>query len=76
MLETFPEEERGMAMAIYSMGVIVAPTVGPVLGGWLTDAYGWPWIFYINVPIGIFGIVLARRGLARPAARAAYAGTH
>jgi MFS transporter, DHA2 family, multidrug resistance protein len=59
MLETFPEEERGMAMAIYSMGVIVAPTVGPVLGGWLTDAYGWPWIFYINVPIGIVGIVLA-----------------
>ena len=45
MLETFPEEERGMAMAIYSMGVVVAPTVGPVLGGWLTDAYGWPWIF-------------------------------
>jgi DHA2 family multidrug resistance protein len=59
MLETFPEEERGMAMAIYSMGVVVAPTVGPVLGGWLTDVYGWPWIFYINVPIGIFGIVMA-----------------
>jgi DHA2 family multidrug resistance protein len=59
MLETFPEEERGMAMAIYSMGVVVAPTVGPVLGGWLTDAYGWPWIFYINVPIGLLGIFLA-----------------
>jgi DHA2 family multidrug resistance protein len=45
MLETFPEEERGMAMAIYSMGVVVAPTVGPVLSGWLTDMYGWPWVF-------------------------------
>jgi DHA2 family multidrug resistance protein len=75
MLETFPEEERGMAMAVYMMGVVVAPVVGPVLGGWLTDAYGWPWIFYINLPVGCFGIFLAvtflhdpphlRRGLAR-----------
>jgi MFS transporter, DHA2 family, multidrug resistance protein len=66
MLETFPEEERGMAMALYSMGVVVAPTVGPVLGGWLTDAYGWPWIFYINVPIGIFGIFMAQAVLQDP----------
>jgi DHA2 family multidrug resistance protein len=75
MLETFPEEERGMAMAIYSMGITVAGVVGPVLGGWLTDAYGWPWIFYINVPVGILGTLLAilvlvdppylQRGLAR-----------
>jgi DHA2 family multidrug resistance protein len=66
MLETFPEEERGMAMAIYSMGVIVAPTVGPVLGGWLTDAYGWPWIFYVNVPIGFLGIFMASAVLHDP----------
>jgi DHA2 family multidrug resistance protein len=59
MLETFPEEERGMAMAVYMMGVVVAPAVGPVLGGWLTDVYGWPWIFYINVPAGACGIFLA-----------------
>ena len=75
MLETFPEEERGMAMAVYMMGVVVAPAVGPVLGGWLTDVYGWPWIFFINVPLGLVGIVLSatvlvdpphlRRGLAR-----------
>lgn len=75
MLETFPEEERGMAMAVYMMGVVVAPAAGPVLGGWLTDTYGWPWIFYINVPIGAFGIFMAstvlrdpphlRRGLVR-----------
>jgi len=66
MLETFPEEERGMAMALYSMGVVVAPTVGPVLGGWLTDAYGWPWIFYVNVPVGILGICLAATVLHDP----------
>ncbi len=66
MLETFPEEERGMAMAIYSMGVVVAPTVGPVLGGWLTDSYGWPWIFYVNVPVGLLGIFLAATVLHDP----------
>jgi MFS transporter, DHA2 family, multidrug resistance protein len=66
VLETFPEEERGMAMAIYSMGVVVAPTVGPVLGGWLTDTYGWPWIFYVNVPVGLLGIFLAATVLHDP----------
>src|SRR5262252_3491049 len=59
MLETFPEDERGMAMALYSMGVTVAPTIGPILGGWLTDTYSWPWVFYINVPVGLLGIGLA-----------------
>jgi DHA2 family multidrug resistance protein len=59
MLETFPEDERGMAMALYSMGVTVAPTVGPVLGGWLTDTYSWPWVFYINVPAGLLGMSMA-----------------
>jgi DHA2 family multidrug resistance protein len=66
MLETFPEEERGMAMALYSMGVSVAPAVGPVLGGWLTDEYGWPWIFYINLPLGIFGVCMAITVLSDP----------
>jgi len=66
MLETFPEEERGMAMALYMMGVVVAPAMGPVLGGWLTDEYGWPWIFYINVPIGLVGIFLASTVLVDP----------
>ena len=58
MLETFPQEEHGMAMAFFMMGVVVAPAMGPVLGGWLTDTYGWPWIFYINVPIGLASIFL------------------
>ncbi len=66
MLETFPEEERGMAMAIYSMGITVAPAVGPILGGWLTDHYGWPWVFYINLPLGIFGTVMSIMVLSDP----------
>ncbi len=75
MLETFPEDERGMAMALYSMGVTVAPTVGPVLGGWLTDTYSWPWVFYINVPVGLLGVGMAALvlrdppGLHRPGAQ-------
>ncbi|MEJ2167462.1 MAG: MFS transporter, partial [Desulfobacterales bacterium] len=43
--ETFPQEEQGMAMALWGMGVVLAPAIGPILGGWLTDQYGWPWIF-------------------------------
>jgi DHA2 family multidrug resistance protein len=66
MLETFPEEERGMAMAIYSMGITVAGVVGPVLGGWLTDVYGWPWIFYVNVPVGMLGTMLSILVLVDP----------
>ncbi len=54
--ETFPKEEQGMAMAIYGMGVVLAPAMGPVLGGWLTDSLGWPWIFYINLPVSLVGM--------------------
>jgi DHA2 family multidrug resistance protein len=53
LLEVFPREEAGTAMALFGVGVMVGPTVGPTLGGWITDNYGWPWIFYINVPLGI-----------------------
>ncbi len=56
--ETFPPNEQGVAMSVYGMGVVLAPAIGPVLGGWLTDQYGWPWIFYINVPFGIVGILM------------------
>ncbi len=56
--ETFPQEEQGMAMALWGMGVVLAPAIGPILGGWLTDRYGWPWIFYINVPVSIIGILM------------------
>lgn len=54
--ETFPPAEQGMAMGIYGMGVVLAPAMGPVVGGWLTDTWGWPWIFYVNVPFAIVGI--------------------
>jgi len=56
--ETYPPEEQGMAMALWGMGVVLAPAIGPILGGWLTDRYGWPWIFYINVPVSIAGIFM------------------
>ena len=56
--ETFPPKEQGMAMAIFGMGVVLAPAIGPVIGGWLTDQYGWPWIFYINIPFSIAGMLM------------------
>jgi len=58
LLETFPVRERGMAMAIWGIGVIIAPIVGPVMGGWVTDNLTWRWAFYINFPIGIFSLLL------------------
>ena len=56
--ETYPPEEQGMAMAIFGMGVVLAPAMGPILGGWLTDNYGWPWVFYINIPVSLVALVL------------------
>jgi DHA2 family multidrug resistance protein len=59
LLEAFPVAEHGMAMAVFGMGVIFAPILGPVVGGWITDNWSWRWVFYINLPIGIVAIVLA-----------------
>ncbi len=56
--ETFPREKQGIAMAVYGMGVVFAPVVGPTLGGWITDNYTWRWIFLINVPVGICSLLL------------------
>jgi len=61
MLQIFPGEQRGKAMAIWSMGVMVAPIMGPTLGGWLTEAISWRWTFYINLPVGILSFILAMR---------------
>src|SRR5689334_7732575 len=51
--EIFPREQQGTVQAIYVLGIIVAPTVGPTLGGWITDNYSCPWIFFVNIPIGL-----------------------
>ncbi|HWZ43523.1 MAG TPA: DHA2 family efflux MFS transporter permease subunit [Candidatus Saccharimonadales bacterium] len=59
MLEAFPAEKRGKAMAFWALGIVVAPMLGPVLGGWITDSYSWRWLFYINVPVGIAAAVMA-----------------
>jgi len=64
--ETFPIEEQGTAMGIYGMGIVVAPAVGPTLGGWLTDQYSWPWIFYVNLPIGVLNLLLVQRYIFDP----------
>ncbi len=58
LLETFPQREHGMAMAVFGMGVVFAPILGPVVGGWITDNWSWRWVFYINLPIGILAILL------------------
>lgn len=64
--ETFPAREQGLAMGLFGMGVVLAPAFGPTLGGWLTDQYSWPWIFYINVPIGIINYMLVQRFVHDP----------
>jgi DHA2 family multidrug resistance protein len=58
LLESFPPHRRGVAMATYGMGVVVAPIIGPTLGGWITETYTWRWIFYINLPIGVLAFLM------------------
>jgi DHA2 family multidrug resistance protein len=58
LLEVFPPKDRGKAMAFWALGIVVAPMLGPVLGGWLTDSYSWRWVFYVNVPIGIISLIM------------------
>jgi DHA2 family multidrug resistance protein len=64
--QTFPPEEQGMAMALFAMAVMIGPAVGPTLGGWITDNFSWPWIFYINLPIGILGLAMVWRFVHEP----------
>jgi MFS transporter, DHA2 family, multidrug resistance protein len=59
LLESFPPDKHGKAMAAYGVGIVVAPVIGPTLGGWITDSYSWRWIFYINLPVGLLALFMA-----------------
>jgi len=66
LVDTFPLHKRGMGMAAFGMTVVVAPIIGPTLGGWITDNYSWRWIFFINVPIGLLSLVLSSKFISDP----------
>jgi DHA2 family multidrug resistance protein len=66
LLESFPPARRGAAMALYGMGIVVAPIIGPTLGGWITDNYSWRWIFYINLPVGLVAAFMANAFVEDP----------
>lgn len=67
MLESFPPQKHGQAMAAYGVGIIMAPIIGPTLGGWITDSYTWRWIFFINVPVGLLSVIMMGRFVWDPA---------
>jgi DHA2 family multidrug resistance protein len=66
LLESFPPKKRGAAMALFGFGVVVAPVLGPTLGGWLTDSYSWRYAFYINIPVGILAVFMISRFVHDP----------
>jgi DHA2 family multidrug resistance protein len=66
LADTFPPAKRGMAFAAYGMAVVLAPAIGPTLGGWITDSFSWRWIFFINVPVGTASLLLTRRMVEDP----------
>jgi MFS transporter, DHA2 family, multidrug resistance protein len=66
LADTFPPAKRGMAFAVYGMAVVMAPAIGPTLGGWITDNFTWRWIFFINIPVGILSILLTSRLIQDP----------
>ncbi len=59
LMDTFPPARRGMAMAVYTLAILVAPVLGPTLGGYITENYSWRWIFYINLPVGVISVILS-----------------
>jgi len=66
LLESFPKEKQGQALGLYALGVVVAPVLGPTLGGYLTDQISWRWAFYINIPVGILAVVMQSKFLEDP----------
>ena len=75
LADTFSPAKRGMAFAVYAMAVVLAPAIGPTLGGYITDNYNWRWIFYINVPIGLLSLFLTNRLVEDPPFSESRAGT-
>jgi DHA2 family multidrug resistance protein len=68
LVDTFPPHKRAAAFALYTMAIVTAPAIGPVLGGWITDNYNWRWVFFINIPVGILSMVLTSRFVHDPPA--------
>jgi len=66
LMESFPYEKRGRAMAAYALGIIFAPVIGPTIGGWITDNYSWRWIFYINIPVGVLAVFMVNTFIHDP----------
>ncbi len=66
LVESFDRKRQGMAMAMYGMGVVVAPIIGPTLGGWITDNYTWRWIFFINIPVGVLAVLMTSALVSDP----------
>ena len=66
LMESAPPEKRGVAMAIFGMGVVVAPIIGPTMGGWITDNYSWRWMFFINLPIGVLALFMCQSFIEDP----------
>src|SRR6266699_2609795 len=66
LADTFPPAKRGMAFAVYGIAVVMAPAIGPTLGGWITDNYTWRWIFFVNIPVGIISLLLTSRLIQDP----------
>ena len=74
LLEAFPPQDRGKAMGFWGLGIVVAPILGPVLGGWLTDTYSWRWVFYINIPVGMASLIMTQLYIFDPPYLRANAG--
>src|SRR5678815_3151549 len=66
LLESFKPEDRGKAMGFWGLGIVVAPILGPVVGGWITENYNWRWVFYINIPVGAMSIFMIRQYVFDP----------
>src|SRR5204862_5420231 len=66
LLDAFPQEKQGAAQTVFAIAALLAPVVGPTLGGYITDNYGWRWIFYLNIPVGVFALVMCSMVVVDP----------